>query len=122
MTNKRSNLMEKLRQKFKWSSRRYPPDNTELVKSVEEQDRDISVFITMGSDPLWEEIDGPNPKEAKSISIKLVEVDKTKTNPYPREIEAYITFEEFDILYRIAKEKQYEAIVKHVVPEEVEND
>lgn len=128
MTKKRKSQQDKLRRKFGWkTSNRSGIGWTSLLKekanvywySLKYASNDIA--ITFNDRLLWEEVLGTNCGRGITIDIRQYD-DSTEIAKCLNNLSVTLTFEELETIYKIAKEKRYETIVKHyAIQEEKEN-
>lgn len=115
MTKKRKNQQDKLRRKFGWKTVSRPNNGwTCLFKEKSEvySHKLVSndLVITFNETLLWEEILGES--LGKGIVIDILQKDSTEKAKVLKSLSVSLTFEELETIYKIAKEKQYETIIK----------
>lgn len=117
MTKKRRNQQDKLRRKFGWKTSNIPSTGwTGLFKEKAEvySHKHISndIAITFNDRLLWEEVLGAS--WGKGITINICKYDdSTEKAKFINSLSVTLTFEELEMIYKIAKEKRYETIGKH---------
>lgn len=122
MTKKRRNQQDKLRRKFGWKTSSIPSTGwTGLFKEKAEvySHKHISndIAITFNDRLLWEEVLGTS--WGKGITINICKYDdSTEKAKFINSLSVTLTFEELETIYKIAKEKRYETIVKHYATRE----
>lgn len=126
MTKKRRNQQDKLRRKFGWKTSSIPSTGwTGLLKEKAEvySHKRISndIAISFNDILLWQEVLGTSWGKGITISIRQYD-DSTEKAKCLNDLSVTLTFEELETIYKIAKEKRYETIVKrYATQEEKEN-
>lgn len=126
MTKKRKSQQDKLRRKFGWKTSSIPSVGwTGLLKEKAEvySHKRISndIAISFNDILLWQEVLGTSWGKGITISIHQYD-DSTEKAKCLNDLSVTITFEELETIYKIAKEKRYETIVKrYATQEEKEN-
>ena len=129
MTKKRKSLQDKLRRKFGWKISSIPSTGwTGLLKEKAEvqSHKHISndIAISFNDILLWQEVLGTS--WGKGININICKYDdSTEKAKFLNSLSVNLTFEELETIYKIAKEKRYETIVKHYATQEkkeIKND
>ena len=122
MTNKRKSQQDKLRRKFGWkTTNRF--GWTSLIKekadvywySLKYASNDIA--ITFNDLLLWQEVLGTSCGKGVTINIRQYN-DSTEEAEFLNSLSVTLTFEELETIYKIAREKRYETIVKHYATQE----
>ena len=126
MTKKRKSQQDKLRRKFGWKTSSIPSTGwTDLRKEKAEvySHKRVSNDITISINDLllWHEVLGTS--WGKGIKINICKYDdSTEKAKFINSLSVTLTFEELETIYKIAKEKRYETIVKrYATQEEKEN-
>lgn len=122
MTKKRKSQQDKLRRKFGWKTSSMPRIGwTRLFKEKAEvySHKRISndIAITFNGILLWQEVLGTSWGKGITIDIRQYD-DSTEKAEFLNSLSVNLTFEELETIYKIAKEKQYETIVKHCATQE----
>lgn len=126
MTKKRKSQQDKLRRKFGWKTSSIPSVGwTGLLKEKAEvySHKHISkdIVISFNDILLWQDVLGTSWGKGITISIRQYD-DSTEKAKCLNDLSVNITFEELETIYKIAKEKRYETIVKrYATQEEKEN-
>lgn len=122
MTKKRKSQQDKLRRKFGWKTSSIPSVGwTGLLKEKAEvySHKRISndIAISFNDILLWQEVLGTSWGKGIAINIRQYD-DSTEKAKCLNDLSVTLTFEELETIYKIAKEKQYETIVKHCATQE----
>lgn len=122
MTKKRKSQQDKLRRKFGWKTSSIPSTGwTSLFKEKAEvySHKHISNDITILFNDilLWQEVLGTSWGKGITIDISQYD-DSTEKAKFINSLSVTLTFEELETIYKIAKEKRYETIVKHFSTQE----
>ena len=117
MTKKRKSQQDKLRRKFGWKTSSIPSTGwTGLLKEKAEvySHKRVSndIAIAFNDLLLWHEVLGTNWGKGITIDISQYD-DSTEKAQCLNNLSVTLTFEELETIYKIAKEKRYETIVKH---------
>lgn len=117
MTKKRKSQQDKLRRKFGWKTSSMPSTGwTGLLKEKAEvySHKRVSndIAIAFNDLLLWHEVLGTNCGKGITIDISQYD-DSTEKTKCLNNLSVTLTFEELEMIYKIAKEKRYEAIGKH---------
>lgn len=122
MTKKRKSQQDKLRRKFGWkTANRSGIGWTSLFKekadvySLKCVSNDIA--ITFNDLLLWQEVLGTSCGKGITINIRQYN-DSTEEAECLNSLSVTLTFEELETIYKIAREKRYETIVKHYATQE----
>lgn len=122
MTKKRKSQQDKLRRKFGWkTANRSGIGWTSLFKekadvySLKCVSNDIA--ITFNDLLLWQEVLGTSWGKGITINIRQYN-DSTEEAEFLNSLSVTLTFEELETIYKIAREKRYETIVKHYATQE----
>lgn len=129
MTKKRKSQQDKLRRKFGWKTSSIPSVGwTSLLKEKAEvySHKRISndIAISFNDILLWQEVLGTSWGKGITISIRQYD-DSTEKAKCLNDLSVTLTFEELETIYKIAKEKRYETIVKRFATQEkkeIKND
>lgn len=122
MTKKRKSQQDKLRRKFGWKTSSIPSVGwTGLLKEKAEvySHKRVSndIAISFNDILLWQEVLGTSWGKGITISIHQYD-DSTEKAKCLNDLSVTLTFEELETIYKIAKEKRYETIVKHYATQE----
>lgn len=122
MTKKRKSQQDKLRRKFGWKTSSIPSAGwTGLRKEKAEvySHKRVSndIAISFNDILLWQEVLGISWGKGITISIHQYD-DSTEKAKCLNDLSVTLTFEELETIYKIAKEKRYETIVKRYATQE----
>lgn len=122
MTKKRKSQQDKLRRKFGWKTVNRPGIGwTSLLKEkADVYSRNCvsnDIAITFNDILLWQEVLGTSWGKGITINIRQYD-DSTEEAEFLNSLSVTLTFEELETIYKIAREKRYETIVKHCATQE----